>query len=70
VAFLPDVLPNPYEVYIGLEASAASIRNFEPVVVPGLLQTSDCARDLPERTGLGHQLIDAERARYTPPVRR
>jgi transcriptional regulator with XRE-family HTH domain len=30
-----DVLPNPYEVYIGLEAGAASIRNFEPVVVPG-----------------------------------
>src|SRR5690348_3915161 len=33
------VLPNPYEVCIGLEAGAASIRNFEPVVVPGLLQT-------------------------------
>ena len=31
-----DVLPNPYEVYIGLEAGAASIRNFEPVVIPGL----------------------------------
>ena len=29
-----DVLPHPYEVYIGLEAGAASIRNFEPVVVP------------------------------------
>ena len=29
-----DVLPNPYEVYIGLEAGAASIRNFEPMVVP------------------------------------
>ena len=24
-----DVLPNPYEVYIGLEAGAVSIRNFE-----------------------------------------
>ena len=31
-----DVLPNPYEVYIGPEAGAASIRNFEPIVVPGL----------------------------------
>ena len=40
-----DVLPNPYEVYIGLEAGAASIRNFEPVVVPGLLQTADYARE-------------------------
>ena len=39
-----DILPNPYEVYIGLEAGAASIRNFEPVVIPGLLQTEDYAR--------------------------
>jgi transcriptional regulator with XRE-family HTH domain len=39
-----DILPNPYEVYIGLEAGAASIRNFEPVVVPGLLQTEEYAR--------------------------
>src|SRR5260370_7756863 len=39
-----DVLPNPYEVYIGLEAGAASIRNFEPIVVPGLLQTKEYAR--------------------------
>ena len=39
-----DVLPNPYEVYIGLEGGAASIRNFEPVVVPGLLQTDEYAR--------------------------
>jgi hypothetical protein len=41
-----DVLPNPYEVYIGLEAGAASISNFEPVVVPGLLQTADYAREI------------------------
>jgi transcriptional regulator with XRE-family HTH domain len=39
-----DVLPNPYEVYIGLEAGASSIRNFEPVVIPGLLQTQDYAQ--------------------------
>ena len=41
-----DVLPNPYEVFIGLEAGAASIRNFEPVVVPGLLQTEEYARQM------------------------
>jgi transcriptional regulator with XRE-family HTH domain len=41
-----DVLPNPYEVYIGLEAGAASIRDFEPTVVPGLLQTEDYAREV------------------------
>ena len=40
-----DVLPNPYEVYIGLEAGASSLRNFEPIVVPGLLQTEDYARE-------------------------
>ncbi|REE97904.1 helix-turn-helix domain-containing protein [Thermomonospora umbrina] len=39
-----DVLPNPYEVYIGLEAGAATIRTFEPIMVPGLLQTADYAR--------------------------
>ncbi len=39
-----DVLPNPYEVYIGLETGAVSIRNFEPLLVPGLLQTADYAR--------------------------
>jgi transcriptional regulator with XRE-family HTH domain len=41
-----DVLPNPYEVYIGLEAGAASIRDFEPLLVPGLLQTEAYAREL------------------------
>lgn len=39
-----DVLTNPYEVFIGLEAEAAVIRTFEPLMVPGLLQTADYAR--------------------------
>lgn len=30
----------PYSVYIGLETEAASLRVFEPQVVPGLLQTT------------------------------
>ncbi|AWZ07910.1 MULTISPECIES: helix-turn-helix transcriptional regulator [unclassified Streptomyces] len=29
----------PYAVYIGLESAAASIRSYEPLVIPGLLQT-------------------------------
>ncbi|GAA2498044.1 helix-turn-helix transcriptional regulator [Streptomyces gobitricini] len=29
----------PHSVYVGLEAEAASIRTYEPMVVPGLLQT-------------------------------
>jgi transcriptional regulator with XRE-family HTH domain len=41
-----DVLPDPYEVYLGLEAGAASIRHFEHVVVPSLLQTEDYAREM------------------------
>lgn len=39
-----DVLSNPYEVYIGFEGGATTIRNFEPIVVPGLLQTEAYAR--------------------------
>lgn len=39
-----DVLPNPYEVFIGLEAGAASVRTFESLAMPGLLQTPDYAR--------------------------
>ncbi|MFF1414064.1 helix-turn-helix domain-containing protein [Streptomyces sp. NPDC058289] len=29
----------PYAVYIGLETEASSIRSYEPLVIPGLLQT-------------------------------
>jgi hypothetical protein len=39
VALLRNVLPTRYKVYIGLGAGAAPIRNFEPVVVPGLKET-------------------------------
>lgn len=33
----------PYSVYIGLETDAASLRVYEPQVVPGLLQTQEYA---------------------------
>ncbi|MBP2705138.1 helix-turn-helix domain-containing protein [Microbispora sp. RL4-1S] len=36
-----DVLPGPY---VGLEAEAASVRNYEPLLVPGLLETESYAR--------------------------
>jgi transcriptional regulator with XRE-family HTH domain len=39
-----DVLPEWFEVYVGLEAEAAEIKKFEPQLVPGLLQTADYAR--------------------------
>jgi transcriptional regulator with XRE-family HTH domain len=40
----PYVLPNPYENYVGLEAEAETVLNFELGMVPGLLQTEDYAR--------------------------
>lgn len=39
-----DVLPNWFETYVGLEQAASVIRTYEPQLVPGLLQTEDCAR--------------------------
>lgn len=39
-----DVLPNWFQSYLGLEASASLIRTYEIQFVPGLLQTSDYAR--------------------------
>ncbi|MEU9888247.1 helix-turn-helix transcriptional regulator [Sphaerisporangium sp. NPDC051011] len=39
-----NVLPSEYATLIGLEAEAATIRNYEQTLVPGLLQTEDYAR--------------------------
>jgi transcriptional regulator with XRE-family HTH domain len=39
-----DLLPSWFEVYIGLEGAASSIRTYENQFVPGLLQTPDYAR--------------------------
>ncbi|MFG2293864.1 helix-turn-helix domain-containing protein [Streptomyces sp. NPDC048603] len=36
----------PYSVYIGLETDAASLRVYEPQMVPGLLQTAEYAQAL------------------------
>ncbi|MCW2915786.1 MAG: Transcriptional regulator, y4mF family [Actinomycetia bacterium] len=41
-----DVLPPRYAEYIGLEAEAAEIHNFEGLSVPGLLQTEDYAHSM------------------------
>jgi transcriptional regulator with XRE-family HTH domain len=38
------VLPHWFEPYIGLESEAVRLRDFQPLVVPGLLQTEDYAR--------------------------
>jgi transcriptional regulator with XRE-family HTH domain len=36
-----EVIPAWFELYVGLEASAKSIRHFDPNLVPGLLQTPE-----------------------------
>jgi len=38
------VVPRSYANLIGLEAEAATIRSYEPELIPGLLQTADYAR--------------------------
>lgn len=39
-----DVLPTGFDVYVGLEAEAASVRAYESLIVHGLLQTEAYAR--------------------------
>ncbi|MFI7639174.1 helix-turn-helix domain-containing protein [Nonomuraea sp. NPDC049400] len=41
-----DALPEEYTRFLGLEAEATHQRNWEPQVVPGLLQTEDYAREV------------------------
>jgi transcriptional regulator with XRE-family HTH domain len=40
------VAAKDYLNFIGYESSASHIRNFEPILVPGLLQTEDYAREV------------------------
>lgn len=41
-----EVASTEYLTYLGFESSASLIRNFEPLLVPGLLQTDDYAREV------------------------
>ncbi|WP_024801495.1 helix-turn-helix transcriptional regulator [Nocardia sp. BMG51109] len=45
-----DLIPENFDVYVGLEASAQCLTAYQSELVPGLLQTADYARAL---TGLG-----------------
>lgn len=47
-----DILPDWFEMYLGLEASASVIRSFELQFVHGLFQTHDYARAV---TAIGHK---------------
>jgi transcriptional regulator with XRE-family HTH domain len=55
-----DVLPYEYATYIALESEAVAIRSFEPLVVPGLLQTPDYARAVITKATLHHRPDEAE----------
>ena len=39
-----DILPNWFEMYLGLEQASSVIRTYEPQLIPGLLQTPEVAR--------------------------
>ncbi|MFC7387660.1 helix-turn-helix domain-containing protein [Sphaerisporangium rhizosphaerae] len=39
-----DVIPEWFQIFVGLEAEAAELRSYDPELVPGLLQTPDYYR--------------------------
>jgi len=45
-----DVLPDWFQLYVGLEGGAAEIQTYETEIIPGLLQTPDYARAVTEAT--------------------
>jgi transcriptional regulator with XRE-family HTH domain len=52
-----DVIPEGFDVYIGLEEAASQLSWYEPELVPGILQTEDYARTLIESDNPG---VDGE----------
>jgi hypothetical protein len=63
-AFTSTVVPDWFALYAGLEASASRIRCFEPVLVHGLVQTSDYARAVMETDARLDKEIVEERVRF------
>jgi transcriptional regulator with XRE-family HTH domain len=47
-----DIMPADFELYLGLEATATTIRIYEPERVQGLLQTADYAREIETATNM------------------
>ena len=50
-----DVLPAGFETYVGLEAAATTLREYQVHLVPGLLQTEDYARAVIRATRGGNE---------------
>jgi len=54
-----DLLKQGFKDYLAYEASASVIRQYDPVLIPGLLQTEEYGRVLLEHTfGLGAKEVD------------
>ena len=55
-----DVIPEGYDVYIGLEEAASQLAAYQPELVPGLLQTEQYARFViqADNTGVDAGKID------------
>ena len=62
-----DILPDWFEIYIGLEQAASLMRSYELQFVPGLFQTEDYARAV---TILGHRSASAEELERRVALRR
>lgn len=45
-ASFDGAMPDWFELYVSLEAAASELRQYDPVIVPGLLQTEEYARAL------------------------
>ncbi|MCD0453136.1 helix-turn-helix domain-containing protein [Actinocorallia sp. API 0066] len=45
-----DIIPDGFDLYMGLEEAAETLEQYSPELVPGLLQTSDYYRALLNRT--------------------
>jgi transcriptional regulator with XRE-family HTH domain len=64
-----DILPPWFQTYIGMEQSAKVIRAYEPLFVPGLLQTPEYAAavlalgDIPAAAAERHVMLRRERQR-------
>jgi transcriptional regulator with XRE-family HTH domain len=62
-----DILPDWFQSYVGMEEAAASIRAYEPLFIPGLLQTSQYAAavlavgDIPVGEAERHVIVRKER---------
>jgi Domain of unknown function (DUF5753)/Helix-turn-helix domain len=56
-----DVLPDWFQVYVGLEEAASLIRSYEIQFVPGLLQTADYARAVVQH---GQRAADPEEVEH------